>query len=62
MKKTLALFAVAGMLSLYSCGNEKKDGDVEDQMEETGDAVEDAMEDAGETIDEATEEMEDSVN
>ncbi|GAB3654136.1 hypothetical protein GCM10028791_24600 [Echinicola sediminis] len=62
MKKTLALFAVVGMLSLYSCGNEKKDKDVEDHMEEAGDAIEDTMEDAGDAIDDASEDVKEKVD
>ncbi|AWW32104.1 hypothetical protein DN752_19265 [Echinicola strongylocentroti] len=56
MKKVLALFAVAGMLSLYSCGNDKNDA--EDKMEEAGDAVENTMEDAGEAVDDAADDVE----
>ncbi|MDN3670947.1 hypothetical protein QWY93_16640 [Echinicola jeungdonensis] len=60
MKKVLTLVAVAGMLSLYSCGNEKKDS-AEEKMEEAGDAVENTMEDAGEAVDEAAEDVKEKV-
>lgn len=60
MKKLLTLFAVAGMLSLYSCGNDKNDK-VEDKMENAGEEVEDTMEDAGEAIDDASEDVKNKV-